>query len=159
MLGIAKLIRQQRPDDFHVLVASATIDPKPFLEFFEVDPALRGALDVPGRIFPVTIANEPADEKIRFQPRLVADHVIPCVVATLNDPAYAQGHALVFLPGQGEIEAAIKAFRLHADSPANCYPLSLFGGMPTGAPAKANVHFAFFVFDRRGCHRDSALSL
>ncbi len=34
MLGIAKRVRGLRPSDFHVVVASATIDPRAFIEFF-----------------------------------------------------------------------------------------------------------------------------
>jgi len=38
VLGIAKDILEKRRDDFFVIIASATIDPKPFLDFFFVRP-------------------------------------------------------------------------------------------------------------------------
>ena len=51
VLGIAKLIKKQRPDDFYVIIASATIDPKPFLDFFNLStiPKHLGAMKVPGQ--------------------------------------------------------------------------------------------------------------
>ena len=51
VLGIAKLLRAKRPDNFYVVIASATIDPKPFLDFFEKHEGT--SLDVPGRTFPM----------------------------------------------------------------------------------------------------------
>jgi ATP-dependent helicase HrpA len=46
-LGVAKLVLQQRPDDFYVVIASATIDPKEFLAFFGIQ--RHAPLSVPGR--------------------------------------------------------------------------------------------------------------
>jgi HrpA-like RNA helicase len=65
VLGIAKQIRAERPDDFHVVVASATIDPKPFVHFFTGGGAdmkrvmQRHVLECEGRVFPVTLENKP----------------------------------------------------------------------------------------------------
>lgn len=64
VLGIAKQIRAERPDDFHVVVASATIDPKPFVHFFISGSAdervmQRHVLECEGRVFPVGLENKP----------------------------------------------------------------------------------------------------
>jgi HrpA-like RNA helicase len=47
----------KRTDNFYVVVASATIDPKIFLKFFEKEKCK--PLEVPGRVFPVTLLNWP----------------------------------------------------------------------------------------------------
>jgi ATP-dependent helicase HrpB len=55
----------------------------------------------------------------------VPDHVIPAVERAL---AGSEGHALVFLPGEGEVNAAIREFK--KKNLKNCEALPLMGGMP-----------------------------
>ncbi len=126
MLGIAKLVRQLRPDDFYVVIASATIDPGPFLAFFN---SPHKSLDVPGRMFDVGIEYRPppAGISISATKRLITDHVVPCVIEAFEK--YPEGHMLVFLPGQGEIEQGIKAFLQATDLP-DVEVLPLFGSLP-----------------------------
>lgn len=65
VLGIAKQIMQdhRRQETFHVVVASATIDPKPFVKFFTGEPTgaarEKHVLDVEGRTFDVTLEYKP----------------------------------------------------------------------------------------------------
>jgi hypothetical protein len=126
VLGIAKLLRAQRPDNFFVLIASATIDPKPFLDFFN---SPFSSLDVPGRIFPVSLEYVPPPSDL--SPRqLLSEHVIPIVMEALDNEKYPKGHMLVFLPGQAEIEQAIKAFTAASGNHSQIVAFPLFGSLP-----------------------------
>lgn len=125
VLGIAKLLRQYRPDDFYVVIASATIDPKPFLDFFQ---SPYQNLDVPGRVFPVSVTYKPPPEGMSLSSKkLITDHVVPSVVEALEE--YTEGHVLVFLPGQAEIDQAIKSFSFSSDV-QDVVVLPLFGSLP-----------------------------
>jgi HrpA-like RNA helicase len=66
VLGIAKTVQAKRPNDFHVVVASATIDPRPFLDFFhDSGPGAPDALKCEGRIYPVDLeVRAPAPEQV-----------------------------------------------------------------------------------------------
>ncbi|CAF4795044.1 unnamed protein product, partial [Rotaria socialis] len=57
VIGMSKLLLQQRPDDFYVVIASATINPTRFLQFF--DRPQSKPLEVKGRVFPVTCIEKP----------------------------------------------------------------------------------------------------
>ena len=111
VLGIARRIRASRPRDFHVVVASATIDPKPFTDFFEGGVAV---LDVPGRTFPVTLEYSPGEP------------LNAAVVDALE--THPEGNLMVFLSGQREVDAALKKFKSAAS--ANFVALPLYGGLP-----------------------------
>eukprot|EP01032_Pedospumella_encystans_P008904 gene8904-10522_t len=127
VLGIAKGIRQKRPDDFHVVIASATIDPARFLDFFFPSTVqLRVALQVPGRTFPVHLASPviPKNKQVDVLKELLVD----TVVSSLQK--FPSGHCLVFLPGAGEIERAIKDFRQHEKYERAWETFPLYGGMP-----------------------------
>ena len=119
VIGISKLLLAQRPDDFYVVIASATIDPTRFLQFF--DRPTSAPLEVEGRVFPVT-----TDEKLPpsncSDQKLIVSHIVPSVVELY--PIH-QGHTLVFLPGQGEIEQALKIFK--SMLPDDCVALPLYG--------------------------------
>ena len=119
VLGIAKLLLTQRPNDFYVVIASATIDPTRFLQFF--GRPTNNSLLVGGRVFPVTSSNKPPPEKCPDQ-KLIETHVVPTVLELY--PRH-QGHTLVFLPGQGEIERALRIFR--SKTPDDCCALPLYG--------------------------------
>ena len=119
VLGIAKLLLVQRPHDFYVVIASATIDPTRFLQYF--DRESNSVLEVEGRVFPVTMTNKPPLSDWSDQ-ILIEKHVIPSI-----NEFYSryEGHVLVFLPGQGEIEKALKFFQ--SNIPNNCVALPLYG--------------------------------
>jgi pre-mRNA-splicing factor ATP-dependent RNA helicase DHX15/PRP43 len=128
VLGIAKSILEKRPGDFHVVIASATIDPTRFLEFFFPTEAerRRGALKVPGRTFPVHLAPPviPADRHVDVLKELLVN----TVVSSLQQ--HPDGHCLVFLPGSSEIDKAIKQFRQHEEYELEWETFPLYGGMP-----------------------------
>jgi HrpA-like RNA helicase len=119
VLGIAKLLLAQRPNDFYVVIASATIDPARFLDYF--DRQKSKPLEVKGRLFPVKEINKPPPSGCSDQ-KLIETHIIPSVVE--NYPLH-EGHILVFLPGQGEIERALKMFK--SKLPDDCIALPLYG--------------------------------
>ena len=124
VLGIAKLVMRVR-DDFHVVIASATIDPQPFLDFFN---SPHKSLDVPGRTFPVTLSHKrPPDGISLSSKKLITDHIVPSVHEALGE--YTEGHTLVFLPGQAEIEQAIKAFN-SVSNLSDIVVFPLFGSLP-----------------------------
>eukprot|EP01041_Mallomonas_annulata_P007813 gene7813-15980_t len=138
VLGIAKRIRTLRPNDFHVVIASATIDPEPFLNFFfgpiskTVNPAARQPLQVEGKMFPVELT-DPIIPKDKFT-NVIQELLIPAVVKSLKE--FDEGHCLVFLPGSGEVDKAIRMFRSSVDFQENWEPLPLYGGMPPEEQAK-----------------------
>lgn len=117
VLGIAKLILAQRSKDFYVVIASATIDPARFLHFF--DRPNSKSLEVKGRVFPVTSSNKPPPSNCSDQ-NLIEKHVVPSVLELY---ARHQGHTLIFLPGQGEIERALKMFKSRLPDDCIAYPL------------------------------------
>lgn len=127
VLGIAKQVRAERPDDFHVVVASATIDPRPFVNYFvgrnDEEAMKRYVLEAKGRVFPVSTENKPHKQggcRIR-----IPDHLIPVLVEALED--HPDGHALVFLSGSADITKAMKAFR--AVQPENVDAFPLYGSL------------------------------
>lgn len=54
----ATLVVRRRPDDFYVVIASATIEEGPFLEYYGCGPALTAS----GRTFPVGLEYWPHPE-------------------------------------------------------------------------------------------------
>ncbi|KAF0684383.1 Aste57867_23618 [Aphanomyces stellatus] len=126
VLAIAKLVLAKRQNDFYVVVASATIDERPFLRFFFGDAQYIGreALKVPGKVFPISIEEQPIEYK---KNRDYLPMLIKIVFQTLRDHPY--GHCLVFLPGQNEIDQAIKLFERDRDT-ATWVTKALYGGLP-----------------------------
>ncbi|KAH3764525.1 pre-mRNA-splicing factor ATP-dependent RNA helicase DHX15 [Pelomyxa schiedti] len=132
VLGICKQVRKQRTKDFYIVVASATIDESAFLSFLEcTSPALK----VPGRQFPITLEYMPpaplpgeTRTEIVNVNKLIQNHIIPTVITKLKE--FPNGHALVFLPGQGEVEKAIQLFDQRKPSHSNWISFPLFGSLP-----------------------------
>ncbi|CAF1228802.1 unnamed protein product [Adineta steineri] len=117
VIGIAKRLLELRSTDFYVVIASATIDPAQFLTFF--GKTNEHVLNVPGRIYDVSVEYSPKpDESIE-------DFDVSTVFKFYKDRP--QGHILVFLPGQREIEKAIDVF--NRDIPDNCIALPLYGSL------------------------------
>ncbi|UJR17978.1 hypothetical protein I4U23_004878 [Adineta vaga] len=116
VLGLAKLLLCERTSDFYVVIASATIMPDQFLRFFDRND--NQALNVPGRTYHVEIEYIPKPDDSD------EDHVVSTL---LKVHSQHEGHTLVFLPGQQEIEQAIKLFS--ANIPNNCVALPLHGAL------------------------------
>ncbi|CAM4805317.1 unnamed protein product [Rotaria magnacalcarata] len=119
IIGIAKILLAKRPDDFYVVIASATIDPACFLQFF--NRSTSPTLKVEGQLFPVAINNKTPPDDCSDQ-KLIENHIVPAVIDLY--PQHS-GHILVFLPGQGEIERALKIFK--SKLPHDCIALPLYG--------------------------------
>ncbi len=124
----------------HVVIASATIDPAPFLRFFSLGPNAT-ALCVPGRTFPVDLQYRPLAEVDLTRgslPALVKRFVVPAVIRVLKE--HPEGHALVFLPGQAEVTAAVSALKSNPACPNSVFALQLYGSLP---PADQNLVMQF----------------
>ncbi|CAF3785065.1 unnamed protein product [Rotaria sordida] len=116
VIGMAKLLLNMRPTDFYVVISSATVDPKKFLDFFQLTDS--SILNVPGRLYEVRIGYDP-------NPRgSIVEHAIS-VLFKLYDQF--QGHTLVFLPGAREIQQAIDLF--NRNIPKNCVALPLYAAL------------------------------
>ena len=109
VLGMSKLLLKQRPDDFYVVIASATIDPARFLQFF--DRSRNAPLIVEGRVFSIKCINMP----------ISSDSQVVSTVAELY-PKH-EGHTLVFLPGQAEIDRALRQFKSRLSNDCVVFPL------------------------------------
>lgn len=88
VLGIAKQLASHptRGDSFHIVVASATINPKPFVQYFtghDSKEALdRHVLNVEGRTFPVDVEYKPSKHGgLRL---CLIDHIIPTLTETME---------------------------------------------------------------------------
>ena len=132
VLGIAKHLLEKRKDNFYVVVASATIDPKEFLKFFEK--SNQEPLKVPGRVYPVNLHYWPKQDNsndndeedneignIKDLPKFVVNKTLEAV------EKFNKGHTLVFLPGQAEIEKCVKFFSEMAQD--NFEVLPLYGSL------------------------------
>ncbi|CAF4959346.1 unnamed protein product, partial [Rotaria sp. Silwood1] len=117
VIGLAKLLLNMRTTDFYVVIASATIDPIKFLNFF----GRKGAevLNVPGRIYDISVEYIPkADDSTE------EEHAVSTLLQLYEKH---EGHTLIFLPGQREIERALELFS--HDIPDNCVALPLYGSL------------------------------
>lgn len=136
VVGIAKLIRNNRPNDFYVVIASATINPQSFLEFFAQKDQISQCLSVKGRVFPIT------DEKsmIDFDGTNL-DKLIGEIIRILIE--HDEGNMLVFLPGASEIEKAIKIFENNFKKKDSWILYPLYGALPPEKQAEVmafNAH-------------------
>lgn len=131
VLGIAKTLLEKRRDNFYVVVASATIDPKLFLEYF--GQKNRKPLEVPGRVFPVEIFYEPINNALNNGEKVSIGISNEDVVGKTIEVVkrFKHGHALVFLTGQREVENCVEKFK--AQAPQNFEALPLFGSLDMDA--------------------------
>lgn len=126
VLGIAKHILTERSKNFYIVIASATIDPKPFLQFFN-----RSDLEVfkvPGRVFPIDLLYWPEEAKINefeSSKSISEEFVVKKTLQALEK--FPVGNTLVFLPRQKDIENCIELFNSLA--PKNLKALPLFGSL------------------------------
>ncbi|CAF1005352.1 unnamed protein product, partial [Didymodactylos carnosus] len=121
VMGMAKLLLARRTTDFFVVVASATIDPTPFLSFF--DRSSSPPLDVADHIHPVVVENLPPPIDCPDY-KFIELHVVPTLLRLY--PKHA-GHTLVFLSSQREIEKALRLFS--SNIPNGCVALPLYGSL------------------------------
>ncbi|KAH3764489.1 pre-mrna splicing factor rna helicase [Pelomyxa schiedti] len=131
VLGICKQVRKQRTKDFYIVVASDMIDESAFLSFFEcTSPAIK----VPSTqlqvtleyIPPQSLPGETSNEVVSIN-KLIRNHIIPTVIAKLIQ--FPTGNALVFLPGQSEVEKAIQIFKQQKPPQKKWSALPLFGSL------------------------------
>jgi ATP-dependent helicase HrpA len=116
VIGIAKRLLNTRPNNFYVVISSATIDPARFLAFFQRTDAK--PLIVQGRVYPV---------EVDYIPKLkdsIEQHAVSTILNLYNQH---QGHSLVFLPGQREIENAMELF--NRKKPNSCVVLPLYSAL------------------------------
>ena len=134
----------QQHRGFRVVIASATIDPAPFLRFFNLTTP---ALSVPGRVFPVTLTHAPigaGSGKVgggagggNNLGAVVRRWVVPAVQRVLREQP--EGHVLVFLPGQAEISVAVSTLRNSRDIPDNVQALPLSGSLTPSEQQQVSV--------------------
>jgi pre-mRNA-splicing factor ATP-dependent RNA helicase DHX16 len=93
LLARLKAVVHARPDDFKLIVASATLNIQKFIDYFEGAPVI----EVEGRMFPV---------EVNYLEAAITDYVEASVTAVmdihLNQPL--PGDVLIFMPGQDDIE-------------------------------------------------------
>ncbi|CAM4919152.1 unnamed protein product [Rotaria socialis] len=117
VIGLAKILLSARTTDFYVVIASATIDPSKFLDYFKRSPDQ--VLDVPGRVYDISVDSLPKPDDLTE-----GEHAVSALLQSYDK---YQGHSLVFLPGQREIERALERFSLVI--PDNCVALPLYGSL------------------------------
>ena len=135
ILGICKAIRTRR-DDFYVVVSSATIDPTEYLEHFD-------AQDTPGSYLvelettpkPITVRNETlsaaasSDADASSALDYSAADYARLGERIVREMRESYKHTLVFLPGQREIAAAMRAARCCKGWQDNYVACPLYGGL------------------------------
>lgn len=126
LLGCLKRLQETVRPDLKLVVMSATLDAAPIARFLADCPAIR----CPGRQFEV---------QLRYQPQLDALDAIERVDAAIAAALpQSTGHALVFLPGVGEIRRVADRLREHPCC-ADRLILPLYSDLP---PAEQNRVFA-----------------
>jgi ATP-dependent helicase HrpA len=106
LLGYLKTVLARRPD-FKLIIASATIEPRRFAEFFDGAPIV----EVSGRGYPVEVRYRPIqaeDEDTRDRNQMQAVHD-----AIDELKRSSPGDILVFLPGEREIHDTKHSLRKH----------------------------------------------
>ncbi|CAF3939431.1 unnamed protein product [Rotaria sordida] len=122
VMGIAKLLLAKRRTDFYVVVIiSATIDPMPFLNFF--DHSSSRSLDIKNHKNSVTVENLPPPIDCPDY-KSIELHLIPTLYHLY--PKY-KGHTLVFLSSQRDIEKALQLF--NRNIPNKCIALPFYGSL------------------------------
>eukprot|EP01125_Pyxidicula_operculata_P020975 TRINITY_DN78_c0_g1_i1.p1 TRINITY_DN78_c0_g1~~TRINITY_DN78_c0_g1_i1.p1 ORF type:complete len:703 (+),score=140.58 TRINITY_DN78_c0_g1_i1:69-2177(+) len=134
LVGLLKKVQRKRPE-LRIIVSSATVDAEEFKHFFNgpnlVNPNIKDSvaiMSVPGRLFPVDI----------FYREKPTDDYITASLETLwnihyNEP---EGHVLIFLTGQEEIDKLIGLIR-DKESQSKPHPkgynllaLPIYSGLP-----------------------------
>ncbi|UJR13608.1 hypothetical protein I4U23_000621 [Adineta vaga] len=122
IIGIAKLLLTKRPTDFFVVIVSTTMNPKPFLKFFDLSSAL--TLNTINHIHSVTVENLPPPTDCPDY-KVIEVHVIPTLLRFYHKHTK---HTLVFISNQRDIEKAIEVFS--TKMPNDCVVFPLYGSLP-----------------------------
>ncbi|CAF2782001.1 unnamed protein product [Rotaria sp. Silwood2] len=119
VIGIAKLLLAKRRTDFYVVViVSATIDPMPFLNYF--DHSSNRPLNITNCTHPVTVENLPPPNDCPDY-KFIELHVIPTLYHLYLKH---KGHTLVFLSSQRDIDKALQIF--NRNIPNKCVALPFY---------------------------------
>ena len=107
LFGLVKAACRQRPD-LKVIVTSATLDVSKFSAYFNNCPVVH----VPGRMFPVDLYHSKTRQVMTTSGPASSSYVDAAVQTVLRiHTSEDEGHVLVFLTGQEEIERACEAIR------------------------------------------------
>lgn len=134
VLGIAKELLLRRPN-FYVVIASATIDHREFINFFQVPNLIAPIhLHCQGRPFEVKMNVYALPEDVDWL-RDLADITFEAI----HD--YPDGNVLVFVPGSGEADRACSDFARSASQHyldgVTLVPMVLYGALPAEEQQKA----------------------
>ena len=98
LFGLCKKLLSQRPE-LHLIITSATLDTEQFAAFYPG----AAVLSIPGRLYPVAIYHS------KDVPSSNMNEVVDKAVDVLKRiHRHEPGHVLLFLPGQYEIEKAVR---------------------------------------------------
>ncbi|CAK4189828.1 unnamed protein product [Aphanomyces euteiches] len=125
LFGLLKAMLKQRPD-LKLIITSATLDSDKFSAFFDNCPVFK----VPGRSFPVDIYHS-KQHQIMGKSGPVSTYIQAAVDTTLQiHMQEPEGHILVFLTGQKEIEEACEMLRKRLDRLAHDEPIKPIDILP-----------------------------
>ena len=141
LFGLVKIACSQR-SELRVIVTSATLDVDKFSKYFKSCPIVR----IPGRVFPVDIYHSKIRQVMTASGPSNSDYVSAAVEAVLNIHRQdEEGHILVFLTGQEEVEKACSLIRdalkenieehqnIETIVGRELVPLPLYAALPTEA--------------------------
>ena len=120
LIGLLKREVRMTSSTFRVIISSATLDSEKFSKFFDDAPIVR----VSGRTYPVDVIHTRKSIRTRAS---VMDAAIDTVLRIHEENEY-DGHVLLFLSGQGEIERACSMLRQRRQD-GNLIVLPLYGAL------------------------------
>lgn len=118
LFGLVKDVCKRR-SDIKILITSATLDEKKFSKYFDNAPVVR----VPGRLFPVDIFHSKLRQVMTLSGPASNSYVNDAVDLALQiNREEDDGHILIFLTGQGEIDRACDLIQsgVASDRAAGC---------------------------------------
>lgn len=113
-IGIAKTVRDKRPDDFYVVVISSERESKGILELFLGNNSTTKSVNIPDNSFIPIEEENPREDPTNLE------YLIPFVIDARKK--YREGNCLVFLPGALEINEAIKEMKRQSKDKYECVP-------------------------------------
>ncbi len=133
LIGLLKPVLKARPNDFKLIIASATIDPKLFMEYFGVGEEV--VIAIPGRTHPIehVYMERPGDLA-----RNVVNNAVNKALSVLDLANGDVGDILVFLPTPADCVAAVKQMEKAKErrQAANLVILPLHGQLDPVGQAK-----------------------
>jgi ATP-dependent RNA helicase DHX8/PRP22 len=133
LLGMLKTALQARAD-LRLIVTSATLDAELMSKYLGDCPVIR----IPGRTFPVEVNYENHEDNLE---NIFVQTAMEKAVDVHKSNPPGDGHILVFLTGQEDIEKAIRGFQKHTATDNAVLALPLHGKLPPEETEKvfANV--------------------